>query len=805
MAVEERNELVFLEEEMKKSYLSYAMSVIVGRALPDARDGLKPVQRRILYAMRELGLLPNRPYRKSARLVGEVLGKYHPHGDMAVYDALVRMAQDFSLRHPLVDGQGNFGSIDGDPPAAMRYTEVRLAPISEELLNDLDKDTVDFTPNFDNSLKEPVVLPAAFPNLLVNGASGIAVGMATNIPPHNLGEIIDACIAMIENPQITLEELLNFVKGPDFPTGGIILQSEGIKKAYEEGKGKIIVRGKARIEREGGRERIIIEEIPYQVIKTNLIEKIAELAQSEKIKGIKSIRDESDKRGIRVVIEVSRAFTSEIILNQLYKHTPLQVTFGIILLALVDGKPQQLSLTQAIRYYLDHRRNVVIRRTKYLLAKEEKKAHILEGFKKALNRLDEVVKTIRESSNPEEAEKNLIERFDLTKTQANSILNMRLQRLTSIERDKIEKDYTQAVENIKEFRAILKSDERIWGIIKEELRRIKEKYATPRKTLIEEETTAQELLNFKPEDLIEKEDVVITITSNGYIKYTPLRAYKRQKRGGKGASGISLRRGDAAENILLCNTHSTLLFFTSSGKVHSIKAYEIPQKGRGEKGRSIMNFIPLEKEENISAVIPVESFASHNFLFMVTKKGIVKKTLIKEYSHIKRGGIIAIKIHTEDELMKVLITSGNDDIILCTKRGMAIRFSEKDVRPMGRVSAGVKGINLSRGDEVVDACIVDENADLLTITTKGYGKRTPFSSYRKIKRGGKGIKNIKLASERGEVVATKKVGKDDEVIIITQKGKSIRLWAKNIRQTNRVAAGCRIIKLDEDDRVIALT
>ena len=805
MAVEERNELVFLEEEMKKSYLSYAMSVIVGRALPDARDGLKPVQRRILYAMRELGLLPNRPYRKSARLVGEVLGKYHPHGDMAVYDALVRMAQDFSLRHPLVDGQGNFGSIDGDPPAAMRYTEVRLAPISEELLNDLDKDTVDFTPNFDNSLKEPVVLPAAFPNLLVNGASGIAVGMATNIPPHNLGEIIDACIAMIENPQITLEELLNFVKGPDFPTGGIILQSEGIKKAYEEGKGKIIVRGKARIEREGGRERIIIEEIPYQVIKTNLIEKIAELAQSEKIKGIKSIRDESDKRGIRVVIEVSRAFTSEIILNQLYKHTPLQVTFGIILLALVDGKPQQLSLTQAIRYYLDHRRNVVIRRTKYLLAKEEKKAHILEGFKKALNRLDEVVKTIRESSNPEEAEKNLIERFDLTKTQANSILNMRLQRLTSIERDKIEKDYTQAVENIKEFRAILKSDERIWGIIKEELGRIKEKYATPRKTLIEEETTAQELLNFKPEDLIEKEDVVITITSNGYIKYTPLRAYKRQKRGGKGASGISLRRGDAAENILLCNTHSTLLFFTSSGKVHSIKAYEIPQKGRGEKGRSIMNFIPLEKEENISAVIPVESFASHNFLFMVTKKGIVKKTLIKEYSHIKRGGIIAIKIHTEDELMKVLITSGNDDIILCTKRGMAIRFSEKDVRPMGRVSAGVKGINLSRGDEVVDACIVDENADLLTITTKGYGKRTPFSSYRKIKRGGKGIKNIKLASERGEVVATKKVSKDDEVIIITQKGKSIRLWAKNIRQTNRVAAGCRIIKLDEDDRVIALT
>ncbi len=801
MAIEERTELIFLEDEMRKSYLSYAMSVIVGRALPDVRDGLKPVQRRILYAMQELGLLSNRPYRKAARLVGEVLGKYHPHGDMAVYDALVRMAQNFSLRHPLVDGQGNFGSIDGDPPAAMRYTEVRLAPISEDLLKDLDKDTVDFTPNFDNSLKEPVVLPARFPNLLVNGASGIAVGMATNVPPHNLAEVIDACIAMIDNPQITTEELLRFVKGPDFPTGGIILQSEGLKKAYEEGKGKIILRGKAFIEREDGRERIIIEEIPYQVIKTNLIEKIADLAQNEKIKGIKSIRDESDRRGIRVVIEVSRAFTSEIILNQLYKHTPLQTSFGIILLAIVNGKPQQLSLRQAIRHYLEHRRNIVVRRTRYLLDKEEKKAHILEGLKKALARVDEVIKIIKESANPQEAEKRLKDRLSLTQTQANSILNMRLQRLTNIEREKIDKDYTDSVKNIREFKAILASDARVWKIIKDELREIKEKYATPRKTLIKKDSEQE--LEFRPEDLIEKEDVVITVTSNGYIKYTPLRAYKRQKRGGKGISGISLEKGDIAENIILCNTHSTLLFFTSSGKVHSIKAYEIPQKRRGERGRAIVNFIPVD-EDKISAIIPVDSFTSHKFLFMVTKKGTVKKTPMDSYSHLKKGGIIAIKLKQGDELIRVLLSSGEDDVLLSTKKGMAIRFSEKDVRAMGRISAGVKGISLTDEDEVIDATLVDDKADLFTITTKGYGKCTPFSSYRKIRRGGRGVKNIRLHPEKGEVVATKKVEKEDEVIIITRKGKSIRLWAKNIRRTGRIAAGCRIIRLSGEDTVIAV-
>jgi len=803
VAIEEKINPLFLEDEMKKSYLSYAMSVIVGRALPDVRDGLKPVQRRILYAMRELGLLPNRPYRKSARLVGETLGKYHPHGDVAVYDALVRMAQYFSLRHPLVDGQGNFGSVDGDPAAAMRYTEIRLAPISEELLQDLDKDTVDFVPNFDNSLQEPVVLPARFPNLLLNGASGIAVGMATNIPPHNLAELIDACVAMIEDPQITTPQLLEFIKGPDFPTGGIILHSIGLRKAYEEGKGKIVLRGKALIERENGKERIIIQEIPYQVNKTKLIERIADLAQEEKIKGIKSIRDESDKRGIRVVIETSRTAVPEVILNQLYKHTPLQISFGIILLALVNGKPQQLSLSQALKFYLEHRREVVIRRTRYLLKKEEEKAHVLEGLKIALSRLDEVIKIIRGASNPQEAEEKLIDSLKLTQVQANSILNMRLQRLTALEREKVDKDHKASLENIKEFKAILASDSRIWEIIKEELIKIKEKYANPRKTVIETGKTQE--VEFKPEDLIEKEDIVVTITSNGYIKYTPLRAYRRQKRGGKGMSGILLEKGDLAQNLLLCNTHSTLLFFTSSGKVHSIKAYEIPQKRRGERGRAIVNFLSLGEGEKISAVIPVDDFIPDRFLLMVTREGMVKKTSMVKYSQLKRGGIRAINLKEGDELIKVLDSSGEDELILSTQKGMAIRFSEKDIRETGRASMGVKGITLNEEDKVIDATLAGKEVDLFVITTKGYGKRTPLSEYRKIRRGGKGVKNIHLHPEKGKVVAIKKVKESDEVIIITKKGKIIRLWAENIRRTGRWAMGTRIIKLDKNDEVIAVT
>lgn len=805
MAIEEKINLLFLEDEMKRSYLSYAMSVIVGRALPDVRDGLKPVQRRILYAMRELGLSPGKPYRKSARLVGECLGKYHPHGDVAVYDALVRMAQNFSLRHPLIEGQGNFGSVDGDPAAAMRYTEVRLAPISEELLKDLDKDTVDFVPNFDNSLQEPVVLPAGFPNLLLNGASGIAVGMATNIPPHNLGELIDACIALIENPDMTTSDLLNFIKGPDFPTGGIILQSKGLKKAYEEGKGKIILRGKAFIDKKDGREIIVIEEIPYQVNKTKLIERIADLAQEERIKGIKGIRDESDKRGIRIVIETSRTAAAEVILNQLYKHTPLQISFGIILLALVKGKPQQLNLCDALKFYLEHRREVIVRRTRYLLKKEEEKAHILEGLKAALGRIDEVIRVIREASNPQEAEEKLINLLNLTKVQAGSILNMRLQRLTALEREKIDKDYEDSLQKIEDFRGILGSDSRVWEIIKEELIRVREKYADPRKTVIEKGETQE--VDFKPEDLIEKEDIVVTITSNGYIKYTPLRAYRRQKRGGKGMSGIMLQKGDLAQNLILCNTHSTLLFFTSVGKVHSIKAYDIPHKRRSERGRAIVNFLPIREEERITAVIPVDEFVPDKFLTMVTRKGMVKKTSMIKYSQLKRGGIRAISLKEGDELIKVLESSGEDELILSTKKGMAIRFSEQDIRETGRTTMGVKGITLNEKekDEVIDATLVEKDADLFVITTRGYGKRTPISEYRKIRRGGKGIKNIHLHSEKGEVVAIKKVKEDDELIIITKKGKIIRLWAKNIRKTGRWAMGTRIIRVGQDDEVIAVT
>lgn len=793
---------LYLEEEMRKSYLSYAMSVIVGRALPDVRDGLKPVQRRILYAMQGLGLTPNKPHRKAARLVGEVLGKYHPHGDTAVYDASVRMAQDFSLRYPLIDGQGNFGSIDGDPPAAMRYTEVRLSSITEELLEDLDKDTVNFIPNFDNSLEEPVVLPAKFPNLLLNGSSGIAVGMATNIPPHNLGELIDGCIRMIENPQITVDELLEVIKGPDFPTRGIILKEKGIEEAYKKGRGKIILRGRAQVQEEEGKEKIIIREIPYQVNKTRLIEKIADLAGEEKIKGVTAVRDESDKKGIRVVIEFSRLANPEVVLNQLYKYTSLQITFGIIFLALVDGKPQLLTLPWAIKCYLKHRKEIVIRRTRFLLKREEKRAHILEGLKKALHKLNEVIKIIRSSTNPKEAKQSIMEFLSLTETQAQAILDMRLQRLTGLEREKIEKDYQIAVRNIKGFKKVLVSDEKIWTIIKNELIQIKDKYATPRRTSIEE---GEKELSFNPEDLIEKEDIIVTTTSQGYIKYTPLRAYKRQKRGGKGARGISLDQGDIVQDSFICNTHSTLLLFTNLGKVHLTKAYNIPEKKKTSRGRALVNFLSLRKEEKITATIPVDSFNPDQFLFMITRRGIVKKTPLIKFARVFRGGIIAINLREKDELIRVLLTSGDNDVVLCTRNGKAICFSEKDVRPLRRASIGVKGIYLKENDEVKDANLVRENESLLTITSRGYGKRTLFSRYRKTRRGGRGIINIRLRPDRGEVVAIKKINKKDEVVIITKKGKSIRLLAKYVRLSKRNTMGTRIIKLSKDDKVIGIT
>ena len=799
--MEGRISSLILEEEMRTSYLNYAMSVIVGRALPDVRDGLKPVQRRILYAMRDLGLAHNRPHKKSARVTGEVLGKYHPHGDMAVYEAMVRMAQDFSLRYPLIDGQGNFGSVDGDPAAAQRYTEVRLSAIAEEMLEDLDKETVDFVPNFDNSLKEPSVLPAKIPNLLLNGSSGIAVGMATNIPPHNLSELVDGLVKVIENPQISLEELLKIIKGPDFPTGGIILRRDGIEKAYEKGKGKIILRGKVDIENADGGENIIITELPYQVNKAKLVEEIAELAQNDKIKGIRNVRDESDKGGIRVVIELSRGASAEVILNQLYKYTSLQITFGIIMLALVDGKPELLSLPQAMKLYLRHRKEVVTRRTKFELAKEEKRARILEGFRKALSDLDRVIKLIRSSSSPQEARKSLIELLEISEEQARAILEMRLERLTRLERDKIERDYESSLKVIDRLRSLLSSEEKIWQTIKEELLELKKKYGDRRRTVIQER---EEKLVFRPEDLIKKEDILITLTSQGYIKYTPLRAYNRQNRGGKGMSGILLEKGDFVKDLILASTHSILLFFTNSGRVHWAMAYDIPQKKRSAKGRAIVNFLSLKNEESISTVIPVDDFGVDKFLFMVTKKGMVKKTSLSAYSRPKKGGIIAITLKNEDELIKVMLTSGKQDILLSTKRGRAIVFSEKDVRPTGRSSAGVKGIELEEGDEVRGAVIVEDDEALFTVTTKGFGKRTLLSRYRKTKRGGKGIIDIRLVSHKGEVVGVKKVGEKDEVVVITRKGKSIRLAAKNIPLIGRNTTGSRIIKIEDDDEVVAL-
>jgi len=802
MALESGIAPLYLEDEMKTSYLNYAMSVIVGRALPDVRDGLKPVQRRILYAMQGLGLLPNKPYRKSARLVGEVLGKYHPHGDMAVYDALVRMAQDFSLRHPLVDGQGNFGSVDGDPPAAMRYTEIRLSLITSEILEDLDKDTVDFLPNFDNSLEEPLVLPAKVPNLLLNGSSGIAVGMATNIPPHNLSELVDACIRMIEDPQVSVDELLKIIRGPDFPTAGVIIGTEAIGRAYRHGKAKIILQGKANIETTQDRESIIITELPYQVNKAKLIETIAQLSSNNRIKGIKNLRDESDRKGIRIAIELSRNTNAEVILNQLYKYTPLRTTFGVILLAILGGKPRLLNLAEMLRCYLDHRKEVVTRRTKFLLSREQKKAHLLEGLKKALGKLDEVIKIIRSSSNPEEARNHLIKLLRLSDEQARAILEMRLARLTSLERDKVEQDYAESVKIIGKLEEMLAREPMIWATIKEELVQIKEKYGEERRTRIK---AVVKELTFKPEDLIKKEEIVITTTHHGYIKYTSLRAYKRQRRGGKGMSGMITGKEDFVEDLFITHTHSILLFFTNLGKVHWARAYDIPQKKRSAKGRALVNFLALGKNERVSKTLPLDNFENEGFLVMVTRKGKVKKTSLSAYSHPKKGGIRGIRLQEEDELIKVMSTQGEEDIVLVTRKGKAILFSEKDVRPTGRASLGVKGISLGEEDEVMDAVIAKEDEALLTITSKGYGKRTLFAKYRKTRRGGKGIINLRFVPPKGEVVGAKRIKQSDEVIVITRKGKSIRLAAKNISLIGRNTSGPRIIRLGQGDEVIALT
>lgn len=790
---------VAIEEEMKKSYIDYAMSVIVGRALPDVRDGLKPIHRRILYAMSELNLTPDRPHRKSATIVGDVMGKYHPHGDAAIYDAMVRMAQDFSIRYPLIDGHGNFGSVDGDPPAAMRYTEARLSKIALEMLSDIDKDTVDFIPNFDETLKEPKVLPSRFPNLLVNGSSGIAVGMATNIPPHNLSEVIDGTIMMIENKDVTPEELMKVIKGPDFPTGGIIVGTEGIKEMYTTGRGSIVIRAKAKIEVEHGREKIIINEIPYMVNKAKLIEKIAELVRDKHIEGITDIRDESDRNGIRVVIEIRKDSSAKVILNKLYKHTQMQVTFGAIMLALVDNRPMVLNLRDIIYYYLEHQKNVIVRRTKYELAKARERVHILEGLRIALANLDEVISLIRKSKDVPTAKEGLIKKFNLTEKQAQVILDMRLQRLTALERQKIEEEYKELLQKIEYYEKVLSDEKMVLGIIKEELLAIKEKFKDERRTAI-----VEDIEEISEEDLIAQEDVVITMTHFGYVKRMPLSGYKSQRRGGKGVNGITTREEDFVEKIFVASTHHVLLFFTNLGNVYRLKAHEVPETSRTAKGTAIVNLINLKPGEKITAVIPIKDFDEANYIVMVTKNGLIKKTLLSEFKAMRKTGIIAINLNPEDELIGVNLANDENEVILATLKGLSIRFKVKDVSPLGRSAKGVKAMSLEKDDRIVAFDMVLDDRDVFIITEKGFGKRTPISEYRLQSRGGKGIITQKITEKTGYVVSLRTVSDKDDIIISTANGMMIRLKVEGIPVTGRNTRGVTLIKLEEEDLVSAV-
>ncbi len=788
---------VALEDEMKTSYIDYAMSVIVARALPDVRDGLKPVHRRVLYGMHEMGVSWNKPFKKSARIVGEVLGKYHPHGDSAVYDTMVRMVQDFSLRYPLVDGQGNFGSVDGDSQAAMRYTETRLSRIAEEMLRDLDKNTVDFVPNFDDSLQEPTVLPSYIPNLLVNGSSGIAVGMATNIPPHNLGEIIDGLVALIEKPKMSDEELLKLVKAPDFPTGGIIYGYEGVREAYLTGRGKITIRAKANIEiHKNERATIVISELPYQVNKANLIEKIAELVKSGKISEITNVRDESDRDGLRVVIEMKRDAQPTVILNQLYKHTQMQVTFGVIMLALVNGVPKVLTLRQAMGYFLDHRMDVLIRRTKYQLEAAEKRAHILEGYIIALDNIDEVIEIIKKSRNVETARQNLMRRFKLSEIQAKAILDMRLQRLTGLERKKIEDEYKETIKLIERLKGILENEKKRFKIIKDELIEVKEKYADDRRTEIVFDTK-----DFTLEDIIAEEDVVVTISHRGFIKRFPVSGYRRQARGGRGVTGAGTKDDDFIEHMFITSTHNYIMFFTDKGKVYWLKVYEIPEGGRAARGRSIINLIQKEKDENITAFVAVKEFSDDKYLMMVTKRGTVKKTVLSAYSNVRKGGINAINLVHGDKLVEVKMTDGINDVIIGTRNGLAIRFNEKDVRKMGRTATGVRGIRLSPDDEVIGFIVIRSADTLLVVTDRGYGKRSKIADYRITHRGGKGILTVKTGEKNGKLIAMKEVNNTDELVIISNTGMVIRQSVKEIRVMGRNTQGVRVIRLREGETI----
>jgi DNA gyrase subunit A len=793
----ERQVPVPIEEEMRKSYLDYAMSVIVGRALPDIRDGLKPVHRRVLYAMQELGLVWNRPYKKAARVVGEVLGKYHPHGDSPVYEALVRMVQEFSLRYPLVDGQGNFGSIDGDPPAAMRYTEARLAKIAHEMLQDIEKDTVDFVPNFDESLEEPTVLPARVPNLLINGSAGIAVGMATNVPPHNLTEVIDGLVALIDDPETPVEKLLKVVKGPDFPTAGYIYGTGGIREAYTTGRGTLTLRAKAHAEKlRGGREAIIITELPYQVNKASLIEKISELARERKIDGISEIRDETNREGIRVVMELGRGEIPQIILNQLYKHTQMQTTFGVIMLALVDRRPQVVNLKQMLEAFVKFRREIVTRRTRYDLARAEERAHILAGLRKAVEHLDLVIRIIRQAENADAARDTLMTRLDLTEIQAKAILDMQLRRLAALERQKIVEEHEQILKLIEELKSILASEAKLMGLIRGELLAIKEEYGDTRRTEILTETTELTI-----EDLLADEEMVVTITRSGYIKRTHVEAYRSQRRGGKGVTGMETKEEDVVEDLFIASTHSYLLFFTNLGKVHWLKVHEIPEGGRQAKGKAMVNLLSLGEGERVATCLPVRDFASGGHIVFATRQGKVKKTELEAYSHPRAGGIQAIGLEEGDEVIKALRTDGQREVMIATKKGMIIRFAEDEARPTGRGASGVRGIELEDDDAVIAADVVQEGVLILTVTERGYGKRTPLEEYRLQGRAGKGIIDIKTGGRNGAVVSMLQVREGDDILVVTTKGKIIRFHAGDVSSQGRNTMGVRIIDLEPDDRV----
>ncbi|MGW8905469.1 DNA gyrase subunit A [Heyndrickxia sporothermodurans] len=787
-----------LSQEMRTSFLDYAMSVIVSRALPDVRDGLKPVHRRILYAMNDLGMTSDKAFKKSARIVGEVIGKYHPHGDSAVYKTMVRMAQDFSYRYMLVDGHGNFGSVDGDSAAAMRYTEARMSKISMELLRDINKDTIDYQDNYDGSEKEPVVLPSRFPNLLVNGTSGIAVGMATNIPPHQLGEVIDGVLALSKDPDITIQELMEFIPGPDFPTAGLIVGRSGIRRAYETGKGSITLRARVEIEQKAnGKETIIIKEIPYQVNKAKLVERIAELVRDKKIDGITDLRDESDRTGMRVVIEVRRDANANVLLNNLYKHTALQTTFGINTLALVDGQPKVLNLKQCLYHYLEHQKVIIRRRTEFELRKAEARAHILEGLRIALDHIDEIISLIRSSQTTEIARNGLMEQFSLSEKQAQAILDMRLQRLTGLEREKIEEEYQELLKLIAELKAVLADEEKVLEIIREELIEIKERFNDNRKT----EIVSGGIEQIEDEDLIPRENIVISLTHNGYIKRLPISTYRSQKRGGRGVQGMGTNEDDFVEHLLTTSTHDTILFFTNKGKVFRSKGYEIPEFSRTAKGIPIINLLGIEKDEEINTMIRVEEFVEDSFLFFTTKRGISKRTPLTDFANIRTNGLIAIHLREEDELISVKLTDGNKDMIIGTKNGMLIRFPEVDVRSMGRTATGVKGITLTGDDEVVGMEILEENEDVLIVTINGYGKRTNSSEYRIQSRGGKGLKTCNITEKNGNLIAVKTVTGEEDLMLITAGGVLIRMAVDGISQLGRNTQGVKLIRLGEDEHV----